>query len=220
MHSDGGNMATYAAMVTSLDANIGRVLARVRELGMEQDTVVVFTSDNGGERFANTWPFTGIKTELLEGGIRVPFIVKWPGLTAPGSTSDTPALSMDFLPTFLAAAGGAPDPASPSDGIDLAPVLMGLPTPERTVFWRYLSHDQKAVRRGAHKYLKINDNEYLFDVVADPMERGNLKDRMPDLFAELKQAHATWDAGMLHDPNAVSYGMGPHDVADHYDATD
>jgi arylsulfatase A-like enzyme len=220
MHNDGGSMETYAAMVTNLDANIGRVLARVRELGMEQDTVVVFTSDNGGERFANNWPFSGMKTELLEGGIRVPFIVKWPGVTAPGSTSDTPALSMDFVPTFVAAAGGAADPAQPSDGIDLAPVLMGLPTPQRDLYWRYFAHDQKAIRRGRHKYLKIAENEYLFDVVADPLERGNLKDRMPDLFTELKQAHAAWDAGMLHDPAAVSYSMGPQDVADHYDPMD
>jgi arylsulfatase A-like enzyme len=220
VHFDGGTMETYAAMVTSMDTNIGRILARVRELGMEQDTVVVFTSDNGGERFANNWPFTGMKTELLEGGIRVPFIVKWPGLTAPGSTSDTPAMSMDFLPTFLAGAGGAPDPAYPSDGIDLAPVLSGLPTPQRDLYWRYFAHDQKAVRRGRYKYLKINDNEYLFDVIADPLERGNLKDRMPDLFAELRQAHASWDAGMLHDPATVSYSTGPLDAADHYDPTD
>src|SRR5690606_22383201 len=119
---DGGDMQTYASMVRSLDANAGRVLARLAELGLDRDTVVVFTSDNGGERFSHNWPFTGIKTELLEGGIRVPLIVKWPGLTSPGSTNDTPALSMDFLPTFLAGAGGAPHPDYPSDGIDLRPV--------------------------------------------------------------------------------------------------
>ncbi|NIQ94624.1 MAG: sulfatase-like hydrolase/transferase, partial [Desulfuromonadales bacterium] len=73
-HFDGGDMETYAGMVTSLDMNIGRVLDRLAALGMEQDTVVVFTSDNGGERFSDNWPFTGIKTELLEGGMRVPFI--------------------------------------------------------------------------------------------------------------------------------------------------
>jgi arylsulfatase A-like enzyme len=217
VHFDGGSMETYAAMVTSMDANIGRILARVRELGMEQDTVVVFTSDNGGERFSHNWPFTGMKTELLEGGIRVPLIVKWPGLTAPGSTSDTPALSMDFLPTFLAGAGSAPDPAFPSDGIDLRPALAGQATAERTLYWRYFSKDQKAVRRGPHKYLKINDNEYLFDIIADPRERGNLKDRMPDLFAELKQAHADWNAQMLVDPNARSYGFESRMLADHYD---
>ncbi len=217
VHFDGGTMETYAGMVTSMDMNIGRILNRLAELGMEQDTVVVFTSDNGGERFSKTWPFTGIKTELLEGGIRVPLIVKWPGITTPGSESEVPAMSMDFMPTFLAAAGGTPHPDYPLDGIDLAPALMGRPMPERTQFWRYWSKDQKAVRRGRYKYLKINDNEFLFDIIEDPMERGNLKDRMPELFEELKTAHANWNSHMLFDPNARSYGFEPRMLADHYD---
>ncbi|TIX50792.1 twin-arginine translocation pathway signal protein [Alteraurantiacibacter aquimixticola] len=217
VHFDGGTQETYAGMVTSMDMNIGRILNRVAELGMEQDTVVVFTSDNGGERFSDTWPFSGRKTELLEGGIRVPFIVKWPGLTAPGSTSEAPAMSMDFLPTFLAAAGGSAPSATPFDGIDFRPALAGRAMPERTLFWRYWNKDQKAVRRGRHKYLKMGSNEFLFDVVADPLERGNLKDRMPELFAELKQAHAEWNADMLFDPNARSYGFEPRMFPDRYD---
>jgi arylsulfatase A-like enzyme len=215
-HFDGGDMATYAAMVTNLDANVGRVLARLAALGLEQDTVVVFTSDNGGERFSDTWPFTGRKTELLEGGIRVPFIVKWPGVIAPGSESDTPALSMDFLPTFLAAAGSAPDPAFPSDGVDIRPVLAGTALPERTLFWRYLSGDQKAARRGSYKYLSIRGNEFLFNVVDDPMERANLKTRMPDLFAELRDAFDAWNAGMLNDPTARSYQFSPSEMVDRF----
>ncbi|GAA0275741.1 sulfatase-like hydrolase/transferase [Alteraurantiacibacter aestuarii] len=216
-HFDGGTMATYAQMVTSMDANIGRILTRLADLGMEQDTVVIFTSDNGGERFSDTWPFKGMKTELLEGGIRVPLIIKWPGLTAPGSTSDVPAMSMDFLPTMLAAAGGAPDPAYPSDGIDLHPALAGITLPDRTMYWRYWSKTQRAVRRGRYKYLKINENEFLFDVIEDPQERGNLKDRLPDVFADLKQAWIEWNGHMLHDPNARSYGFEPRHLADHYD---
>ncbi|QZH73795.1 MAG: sulfatase-like hydrolase/transferase [Erythrobacter sp.] len=215
-HFDGGDMETYAAMVTNLDANIGRVLARLAVLGLEQDTVVVFTSDNGGERFSDTWPFNGRKTELLEGGIRVPFIVKWPGLTPPGSESDTPALSMDFLPTFLAAAGSAPDPAFPSDGVDIRPALAGGAMPERTLFWRYLSGDQKAVRRGPFKYLSIRGNEFLFNVVDDPMERANLKTRMPDLFAELRDAFDAWNARMLNDPTARSYQFSPGEMVDRF----
>ena len=216
LHYDGGDMETYAGMVKSLDANIGRVLEHLASLGMEEDTVVVFTSDNGGERFSHNWPFTGIKTELLEGGIRVPFIVKWPGVTEAGSTNTTPVLSMDFLPTFVAAAGGAPHPDFAPDGMDLAPVLRGEETPERTLFWRFWNKDQKAARRGQYKYLKINDNEYLFDIIADPLERGNLKDRMPDLFEELKAAHDAWNADMLTDPNASSFGWTPEQLADHY----
>lgn len=215
-HYDGGTLKTYGEMVTSLDANVGRVLARLTELGMDRDTVVVFTSDNGGERFSDTWPFSGMKTELLEGGVRVPFIVKWPGLAAPGSTTDEPALSMDFLPTFLAAAGGEPHPDYPSDGIDIRPALAGGTLPERTLFWRFHSKDQKAARRGAYKYLSINGNEFLFNVIEDPLERGNLKDRMPEKFAELKAAFDRWNSGMQKASDVSSFGWTPELLADHY----
>ena len=220
MHYDGGTLETYAGMMKSLDDNIGRVLARLAELGMAQDTIVVFTSDNGGERFSDTWPFTGKKTELLEGGIRVPAIVRWPGAVAPGSGSTVPIMSMDWLPTFVAAGGGSQDLARPSDGLDIRPALAGGALPERTLFWRFGNKDQKAARRGAYKYLSINGNEFLFDVVQDPLERGNLKERMPDRFAMLKEAFETWDAGMLHDPYAQSAGTLPQNLADHFNTPD
>lgn len=215
-HYDGGTMQTYADMVTSMDDNVGRILAKLAELGMDQDTVVVFTSDNGGERFSHNWPFTGIKTELLEGGTRVPFLVRWPGLAAPGTENDSPVLSMDILPTFLAAAGGAPHPDFPSDGVDIRPAVAGQRLPERTLFWRFFNKDQKAARRGRYKYLSINDNEYLFDVIADPRERGNLAKRMPEKFAEMKNAFIEWNKDMLHDPKASSFGFTPAQLADHF----
>jgi arylsulfatase A-like enzyme len=215
---DGGSMATYANMMRSLDDNIGRVLAKLRELGLDGDTIVVFTSDNGGERFSNTWPFTGKKTELLEGGLRIPAIVRWPGTVFPGSKTDVPIISMDWLPTFVAAGGGAPDPAYPSDGIDLSAVLGGTDLHERPLFWRYGNKGQRAHRLGSYKYLKINDNEFLFDVVADPLERANLKGREPERFAAMKAAWEEWDAGMLHDPTASSAGNSPQYMADHFNS--
>jgi arylsulfatase A-like enzyme len=215
-HYDGGDLATYARMMKSLDANIGRVLAKLAELGLERDTIVVFTSDNGGERFSDTWPFTGKKTELLEGGLRIPAIVRWPGVVQPGSRSTVPTMSMDWLPTFVAAGGGAIDPAYPSDGVDIGPALTGGTLAERSLFWRYRNRDQRAHRRGNYKYLKINDNEFLFDVVADPQERGNLKTRQPERFAAMKAAWEQWDAGMLHDPTAQSGGNLPANWADHF----
>ena len=218
LHYDGGDLATYARMMKSLDDNIGRVHAKLVELGFDHDTMVVFTSDNGGERFSDTWPFTGKKTELLEGGVRVPAIVRWPGFVRAGSRSTVPTMSMDWLPTFVAAGGARLDPAYPSDGVDIGPALAGGTLPERSLFWRYGYRQQRAHRRGDYKYLKINDNEFLFDVVADPLERANLKNRQPERFAAMKAAWEQWDAGMLHDPTAQSAGNAPANWADHFNS--
>ena len=206
-----------------MDDHIGRVLARLAELGLDRDTIVVFTSDNGGERFSDTWPFTGKKTELLEGGLRIPAIVRWPGVVGAGQpTSDAPIMSMDWLPTFVAAAGGGAARATfPSDGVDIAPPSPGGALPERPLFWRFGKHGQRAARRGRYKYLKINDNEFLFDVVADPLERANLKNRHPELFAGLVAAWQAWNAGMLpNDPAASTYGFTGRMLADHFGVED
>jgi Sulfatase/Rhodopirellula transposase DDE domain len=122
---DGGTQKTYGRMVQSLDANIGRVLQALDVHGLSPNTIVVFTSDNGGERFSKIWPFTGMKGELLEGGLRIPAIARWPGHVAAGSVSDQAMITMDWMPTILAAAGTRPDPAHPSDGENLAPALSG-----------------------------------------------------------------------------------------------
>jgi len=216
LHYDGGSLATYARMVKSMDDNIGRILAKLREHGFDQNTIVVFTSDNGGERFSDTWPFTGKKTELLEGGLRIPAIVRWPGVVRPGGRNDAPIISMDWLPTFVAAGGGATDPAYPSDGVDIRAALTGGTLPERSLFWRFGNKQQRAIRRGRYKYLKINNNEFMFDVIADPLERADLQTRDPAKFAELKAAWEQWDAGMLHDPAAPSAGNGPANWPDHF----
>jgi arylsulfatase A-like enzyme len=220
-HFDGGDLATYANMVTFMDRQIGRILERLAAHGMDQDTVVVFTSDNGGERFSNTWPFSGRKTELLEGGLRVPAIVRWPGVSAPGRISDQPIMSMDWLPTFVNAAGGSTDPRYPSDGIDVRPAVAGRALPERRLFWRYKNHGQEAARIGRWKYLKIAGNSFLFDVVADPLERGNLKDRQPQRYAELVGAWRAWNATMLpFDPESSSGGFSGSTLADHFGIDD
>ncbi|WP_328597987.1 sulfatase family protein [Croceibacterium soli] len=214
---DGGTLATYAEMVTYMDAQIGRILEKLTELGMDQDTVVVFTSDNGGERFSDTWPFTGKKTELLEGGIRVPTIVRWPGLSMPGTVSETPVMSMDWMPTFLAAAGGAPHPKFPSDGVDIRAAVAGRSVAERPLFWKYKNQGQQAMRLGKWKYLQIAGNSFLFDVVADPLERGNLKDREPQIFAQLSEAWQRWNATMLAYPaDSNSAGASGRFTADRY----
>ncbi len=104
---------------TSISAECCRRSTRAVSPG---NTIVVFTSDNGGERFSKTWPFTGMKKELLEGGLRIPAIVRWPGRIAAGSVSEQVMVTMDWVPTLLAAAGTSPDAAYPSDGEDLGPI--------------------------------------------------------------------------------------------------
>ena len=217
-HYDGGNLATYGKMVAALDASIGRVLKALEEQGLAENTIVVFTSDNGGERFSQTWPFSGQKTELLEGGIRVPAIVRWPARIRANAVSHQVAISMDWLPTLLAAAGTAPAASHPSDGRNLLPVLLGDEKPgKRTLFWRYKANEQKAVRSGDWKYLKLNENEFLFDLSQDQRERANLAAKHPDKLADLKAQWEDWNAGMLPiTPDVSTYGVTGKVQADRY----
>ena len=216
-HHDGGTQRTYARMVQAMDLQIGRVLQALDATGLAHDTIVIFTSDNGGERFSDTWPFTGIKTELLEGGLRVPALVCWPARIPAGRTSDQVMITMDWFPTLLEAAGTAPHPDYPPDGISLLPVLTGDRGPEpRRLFWRYKTNAQRAMRDGDWKYLKIRDNEYLFDVVEDPRERANLKERQRATFARLTAEWAVWNAAMLPEiPDSFGESFTAAGYADH-----
>jgi arylsulfatase A-like enzyme len=206
-HFDGGTQKTYQRMIAQMDLQIGRVLAALEANRMLDNTIVVFTSDNGGERFADTWPFTGRKTELLEGGLRIPAIASWPARLPKGKTTQQVAISMDWLPTLVAAANGALDPASPPDGIDLLPHLIDpASTVRRTLFWRYKGNAQRAVRDGDYKFLKMLDNTFLFNVVADPMERANLKTRQKDVYDRLEQKWYDWNATMLPEVDESNTG--------------
>jgi arylsulfatase A-like enzyme len=218
-HGDGGSLETYARMVASLDEGVGRVLAQLARHDLERDTLVVFTSDNGGERFSDTWPFTGMKGELLEGGIRVPALVSWPGRIAAGKVSGQVCVTMDWLPTLLALANGAPDAAYPSDGENLLPHLVGeVGERSRTIYWRHKSHDQAALRVGDWKYLRIGGNEFLFDLARDLRERANLKDRERERYERMKADHAAWNQTMLpYAPETNSMSTkSPARAADRY----
>lgn len=216
-HYDGGNLQTYAKMVRSLDAAVGQVLAALDDSGQADNTLVIFTSDNGGERFSKTWPFTGQKTELLEGGLRVPTLLRWPARLQP-QVSDQVTITMDWLPTLLGAAGVATHPDYPSDGEDILPALTGERAPwPRTLYWRYKAQAQRAVRDGDWKYLKINDQEFLFDVVQDERERANRRAHHPAVFERLKAQWAAWDARLLPITDEVfSHGLTPDVQADRY----
>lgn len=197
---DGGTQKTYQRMIQEMDLQIGRVLEALNANGMAKNTIVIFTSDNGGERFADTWPFTGRKTELLEGGLRIPAIISWPASIPQGRTTDQVAVTMDWMPTLVAAAGLSSDPAFLPDGINLLPMLkQDAATVERKLFWRYKANAQRAARDGDYKYLKILDNTFLFNVVEDPMERANLKKRHKDVYDRIMAEWHEWNATMLRE---------------------
>ncbi len=215
---DSGTLATYGAMVRRMDFQVGRIMQGLRKAGLDRNTIVLFTSDNGGERYSDTWPFTGKKTELLEGGLRIPALVRWPGHIKPGTVCDQVSIGMDWAPTLLAAAGGEADPAYPFDGMNLLPALTGQSaSAPRKLYWRYRLNAQRALRDGDMKWLRINGNTFLFDVAADPLERANLKARRPDVYARLEADYQAWQATMLpEDPAATTYGFHPAQLADHY----
>jgi arylsulfatase A-like enzyme len=216
-HFDGGTQQTYARMIAAMDREIGRVLDALDTHGLAENTIVIFTSDNGGERFADTWPFTGRKTELLEGGLRIPTLISWPARIRAGVTSEQVVISMDFMPTLLAAAGTAPDPAHPPDGMNLMAALTGGAPAERKLFWRYKTNRQRAARIGDYKYLKILDNTFLFNVVADPLERANLKDRRRDVYDRLVAEWEAWNAAMLPEvPDSFTESYTGAQLADRY----
>ncbi|WP_236616953.1 sulfatase family protein [Sphingobium lactosutens] len=125
LHLDGGSKKTYQDMIQAMDRQVGAILDELKAKGLFDNTIVIFTSDNGGERFADVWPFSGQKTELLEGGLRVPTAMSWPAHIAKGQTCEQAMITMDWVPTLLAAAGTAPAKDYPSDGMDLLPVLTG-----------------------------------------------------------------------------------------------
>lgn len=213
-HTDGGSVHTYARMIRHMDEGIGQVLDALRAVGAEENTIVVFTSDNGGERYSDTWPLLGKKMDLLEGGIRVPYIVRWPSHVQAGGTTAQHAITMDWVPTFLAAAGAAADPRYPLDGIDLLPVLKTGKTIERDLFWRMKFRSQKAARSGDWKYLSVDGYEYLFNLPSDERERANVAKRFPEKMNDLKGRYAAWEATLPPIPDDAKFSLvyGPAEL--------
>ncbi|MBX6317125.1 sulfatase-like hydrolase/transferase [Pigmentiphaga sp.] len=194
-HLDGGSIHVYGEMIKALDEGCGRVLDALEALGLAEDTLVIFTSDNGGERFSDSWPLVGGKMDLTEGGIRVPYIVQWGDKLAPGSISTQHCMTMDWTATILDIAGVAPHPDYPLDGVSLQPVLRDpAHTFPREMYWRMKYRNQRAMRDGKWKYLAIEENEYLFDLSVDERERANLARRYPERLAEMRARYDRWNA--------------------------
>ena len=214
-HLHGGNIDTYRRMIHHMDEGIGRLMDLLRAEGLERDTLVVFTSDNGGERFSDNWPLVGGKMDLTEGGIRVPWIAHWPAVIAPGSTSTQTCMTMDWSATMLDAAGATAAASHPLDGRSLMPLLRDATwRDDQPQFWRMNHRGQRAMRHGPWKYLRVDGHDYLFNLEGDERERANLAPIAPERLAAMVQAWEAWEATMPPIPAdaTVSLGYGVKDM--------
>ena len=195
----GGSLKMYAQMMKSLDEGVGRVMQSIKAAGIDKKTIVIFTSDNGGERFSYLWPFSGRKGELLEGGIRVPAIVRWPGVVPANRVTQQMVITMDWTPTFLAAAKVSGQHSF--DGIDLLPTVKGnSQLIDRTFFWRIYAQD--AVRDGKWKYVRNGEVRKLFDLSLDEHEQADFSNKNPEVLQRLMEAFNKWNDQMLPRPPA------------------
>jgi arylsulfatase A-like enzyme len=207
--------AHYAAMIQRMDASIGRVLKALDDNGLAQNTLIVFSSDNGatfeaGNKGTSAYhdsnrPYRGQKRSLEEGGIRVPGLARWPGRIPAGVRSPDP-MHMTDMPTFLAAAGGAADPAWKLDGMNMLDVWTGkAKAPERTLFWewQFPGNEMFAAMRGDFKLLQIGGVRFLYNVREDPGERRTLVAEHPKVFERLQGELKSWMATAITVPGGV-----------------
>ncbi|MBP6493387.1 MAG: sulfatase-like hydrolase/transferase [Rhodoferax sp.] len=214
-HLDGGNVESYRRMIHHMDEGIGQLVASLREQGLLDNTLIVFTSDNGGERYSDNWPLVGGKMDLTEGGIRVPWIAHWPAVIAAGTQTRQHCMTMDWSATLLALGGGQPHPDFPIDGVSLASVLTGpANTFERPLYWRMNYRHQRALRQGDWKYLQVDENEYLFNITSDARERANLVHKHPEKLRSMRQAWLAWESTVpaIPDDAVVSLGYSVKDM--------
>ncbi len=198
--------AVYAAMVEAMDLAVGKVLDKLESLGLDDEVVVAFTSDNGGLSTSegsptSNLPLRGGKGWIYEGGIREPFIVRWPGVTKAGSVCPEPVMSTDFFPTFVKAAGGNPKGAGPIDGVDLMPLLKGGKSLERdALFWHYPHYSNQggfpsgAIRMGNWKMIeRYEDGQvHLYDLSKDLSEHEDLSTVHPEQVAKMRKKLHQW----------------------------
>ena len=195
---------TYAAMVSAVDDGVGRVLATLREQGLEKQTLVFFLSDNGGPEQANAsnnGPLRGSKSDAWEGGIRVPFAAQWPGQLPKGMVYDKPVLSLDIFATIAALAGAPTNSARPLDGVNLLPYLTGNNpgAPHEAVYLRKFDQGAFAVRRGDYKLVipRADANPQLFNLAADLGETKDLAATNPEILDELQRLRVAWNAQLI-----------------------
>ena len=195
----------YAAMIENLDYNVGRLLDEVKKLGVEDNTLVIFTSDNGGESSVGgsptcNSPLAEGKGWMYEGGIREPLIIKWPGVIEKGSICDTPVTSPDFYPTLLEAAGLPLLPKQHCDGVSFMPLLKGAKLEREAIYWHYPHYGNQggtpaaSVRMGDYKLIKFFEDGRLelYDLAKDIGEDNDLSREKPELTREMNDELSKW----------------------------
>jgi arylsulfatase A-like enzyme len=199
----------YAGMISHLDQSVKTLLDQLDALGLAQNTVVLFTSDNGGLQTATSnLPFRGGKGDLYEGGLRVPLLVRWPGRIAPGSVCEAPVHTADYFPTFLELAGLAPMPEAHVDGTSLLPIWSGKPAEPRTLFWHFphRQNPSSVVMEGDWKlvHFDLTGKNELFDLKADSEEAKDLAAAHPeraDRLIKKLEAHLSASGAQRMRPN-------------------
>lgn len=192
-----GKRKTVAAMTLALDRACGKVLDKLKELGIEKNTLVVFTNDNGGPTDKNAgvnFPLSGTKSSHLEGGIRVPFLMKWPGKIQPNTTYDFPISTLDLLPTFFTVGGGNTETIKDIDGVDLLPYVNGTNKgrPHEILFWK--KDARGVIRKGDWKLIRYPDRPAeLYNIPEDISETNNLVSEHPEMVKEMFKELFQWE---------------------------
>ena len=203
---------TYAAMVSSMDDGIGLILDKLEEKKITDNTIVIFFSDNGGVEwynFSDNGILRGIKGDFYEGGIRVPFTMQWPKRIKPGTIYDKPIIALDVFATVASAASAEKYIRNDIDGVDLLPYITGEKSglPHKYLYWQNPDKDIDVVRDERYKYIRIKEDEYIFDLKNDISEETNIIDSSKPIYDRLKSQFKEWEKEMI-DPVFMDLGMG------------
>ena len=198
-HESNARQQTYNAMTSALDDAVGAIVQALKDTGVENNTLIIFLNDNGGPIYTHVQsngPLRLGKLFLFEGGVRVPMIVKWPGVLQSGRVYRKPVSSLDVFPTACAAAGIDPPSSMKLDGVDLLRYLQNEngKRPHDVLFWS--NGPNKAVRMGQWKMIVVGDHTFLFDLVKDIGETQNLAEQKPQVVRELQAALRAWQSQM------------------------
>ena len=211
-HIDVEKRRTYAAMVSSMDDGVGLILDKLEEKNISENTIVIFFSDNGGVEwynFSDNGPLRGIKGDFFEGGIRVPFTMQWPKKIKPGTNYNKPIIALDVFATVVSAASAEKFIKNNIDGVNLIPFINGdvNGSPHDYLFWKNPDKDIDVIRDNRYKYIRVKDDEYIFDLDNDLSEENNIISSSRHIYQDLKLKFKEWEKDMI-DPVFMDLGMG------------